>query len=533
MSRKISIGWKYGELIRINNSKEPDHVNLDDQQDSKKEEEEVPESSLPPQIDSKKKKLLILNLNGFLIRKIHILDYFRCVFLPNRVADYRFLDTILFKRPFSQEFMRFCLQRFEVAIWSSAVEKNVRGALTCAIGGDLVDKLLFVWDQSHCNNTGYKSMENAQKPLFLKVLEHVWNQYPSYSASNTLLIDDKPYRTIHNPVNTAIFIESYDLENEMDNFLDPNGALCEYLNGVAEAENVQEYVEHYRFGLPPITPEHRDWDLFMLISYSTFGTLVKVKDMREEENVNDEGSEDELELNLPVENNINAEVEPKEKKLLIMNLNGFLMRRINLAEWESHPSTRVPDYLYRNFLLFKRPYSKEFMRFCLERFEVGVWTSARGHNLDGALTCCIGGLTNKLLFVWDQNSCWDTGFRALESLGKHLYIKEIHRVWGSIDNGRRYSCANTLVIDDKPYRAVRNPMHTTIFTQPYDIDDEEDNLLDPEGELCRYLNGVAEAEDAGEYVQQHPFGLPGITPTHPEWEYYAAFRLAYHGNGFH
>ncbi|KAL5058979.1 hypothetical protein RYX36_030583 [Vicia faba] len=66
----------------------------------------------------------ILNLNGFLIRKVHILDYFRRIFIPNRVAAYRFLDTILFKRLFSEEFMKFCLQGFEVAIWSSAVKKN-------------------------------------------------------------------------------------------------------------------------------------------------------------------------------------------------------------------------------------------------------------------------------------------------------------------------------------------------------------------------------------------------------------------------
>ncbi|KAL5052537.1 hypothetical protein RYX36_033219 [Vicia faba] len=51
MSTKISIGLKYGELIRIKYSEEPDHVNCDDQQDSKKKKEEVPESSLPPQID--------------------------------------------------------------------------------------------------------------------------------------------------------------------------------------------------------------------------------------------------------------------------------------------------------------------------------------------------------------------------------------------------------------------------------------------------------------------------------------------------
>jgi hypothetical protein len=28
----------------------------------------------------------------------------------------------VFKRPFSEEFMKFCLERFEVGLWSSAME---------------------------------------------------------------------------------------------------------------------------------------------------------------------------------------------------------------------------------------------------------------------------------------------------------------------------------------------------------------------------------------------------------------------------
>ncbi|KAG5043847.1 hypothetical protein JHK87_007762 [Glycine soja] len=30
--------------------------------------------------------------------------------------------NIVFERPFSEEFMKFCLERFEVGIWSSAME---------------------------------------------------------------------------------------------------------------------------------------------------------------------------------------------------------------------------------------------------------------------------------------------------------------------------------------------------------------------------------------------------------------------------
>ncbi|RHN48614.1 hypothetical protein MtrunA17_Chr7g0265671 [Medicago truncatula] len=95
------------------------------------------------------------------------------------------------------------------------------------------------------------------------------------------------------------------------------------------------------------------------------------------------------------------------------------------------------------------------MKFCLERFEVGIWTSAKKsrHNVDGALTFAIGEESkNKLLFIWDQSHC--------------------------------FYC------------------------------------IDPNGELCEYLKGVAEAEDVQSYVKDNAFGLPPLTSTHPHWSYY-------------
>ncbi|KEH24109.1 hypothetical protein MTR_7g103540 [Medicago truncatula] len=46
------------------------------------------------------------------------------------------------------------------------------------------------------------------------------------------------------------------------------------------------------------------------------------------------------------------------------------------------------------------------------------------------------------------------------------------------------------------------------------------NFLHPNGELCEYLKGVAEAEDVQSYVKDNAFGLPPLTSTHPHWSYY-------------
>lgn len=66
----------------------------------------------------------------------------------------------------------------------------------------------YVQDQSHCTSSGFKTIENRNKPLFLKELKKIWDKEEpnlpwekgEYTASNTLLLDDSPYKALRNPV---------------------------------------------------------------------------------------------------------------------------------------------------------------------------------------------------------------------------------------------------------------------------------------------------------------------------------------------
>lgn len=63
-------------------------------------------------------------------------------------------------------------------------------------------------DMSHSTQTGYNTLENVYKPLVFKELRKIWeNDDPSlpwkngdYNESNTLLLDDSPYKALLNPV---------------------------------------------------------------------------------------------------------------------------------------------------------------------------------------------------------------------------------------------------------------------------------------------------------------------------------------------
>ncbi|GAB2272229.1 hypothetical protein Dimus_007050 [Dionaea muscipula] len=216
-----------------------------------------------------------------------------------------------------------------------------------------------------------------------------------------------------------------------------------------------------------------------------------------------------------------------KKKLIILDLNGLLVYRTH--RWVGKiPSNRKHDGLFGNQFVYKRPFCEEFMNFCLQRFEIGLWSSGKVHNVDGVLDCVFKGLRSKLLFVWNQDHCTDYGFKTLENKEKPLFFRELKKVWVKVmppcKHGS-YSASNTLLIDETPYKGLLNPPNTGIYPEAYDANNLADNALDPKEELGRYLNGLAEAEDVQAYVEAHPFGQPAVGPEHPDWEFYSNIRL--------
>ncbi|KAL2345168.1 hypothetical protein Fmac_006453 [Flemingia macrophylla] len=195
------------------------------------------------------------------------------------------------------------------------------------------------------------------------------------------------------------------------------------------------------------------------------------------------------ELALPLEK---LNLGPK-KKLLVMNLNGLLLHRVHRADKSKIANSREVDGRYRNYL-------------------------------DDALNYAIGASRKKMLFVWDQEQCTNSGFKCKENARKPLFFKELSKIFENVKKGGPFSASNTLLIDDKPYKAFLNPPNTGIFPESYVPHNDADKELDPNGELCIFLKGVAEAGDVGIYVKDHPFGQPAVSSSHPDWEFYSQVK---------
>ncbi|VFQ68521.1 unnamed protein product [Cuscuta campestris] len=216
-----------------------------------------------------RRKLLILDLNGLLAD----------IIMPPPKGfkpDASFMRRAVFKRPFCDDFLKFCFERFDLAIWSSR-SKRIIDRVVDYLLGDLKHKLLFCWDMSHATMTKFKTLENKDKPLVCKDLRKIWETgYPGlpwkkgdYDESNTLLLDDSPYKALLNPAHTTIFPHSYNfMDKDKDNSLGPGGDLRVFLEKLADAEHVQKFVEQHPFGQPAICEKHPSWDFYSKVMRS-------------------------------------------------------------------------------------------------------------------------------------------------------------------------------------------------------------------------------------------------------------------------
>ncbi|KAL0377600.1 UNVERIFIED_CONTAM: hypothetical protein Sradi_3065500 [Sesamum radiatum] len=210
-----------------------------------------------------------------------------------------------------------------------------------------------------------------------------------------------------------------------------------------------------------------------------------------------------------------------KRKLLVLDVNGLLAHIVMPA-----PKDCRGDVHILGRAIFKRPFCDDFLKFCFQNFDVGVWSSRSKRIIDRVVEYLLGDLKDYLLFCWDMFHSTQTGFKTLENSHKPLVFKELRKIWETDDHTLPwkkgdYNESNTLLLDDSPYKALLNPLHTAIFPNSYHYEDKNDNSLGPGGDLRVYLEGLLTSEDVRKYVEQHPFGQSAINETNLSWGFYS------------
>jgi hypothetical protein len=93
------------------------------------------------------------------------------------------------KRPDLDVFIKYCLENFTVAVWTSARRDNSDKLCAYVFSPKQRAQLLFEYNQEQCS---------GQWPDFKKNLSTVWNQYSYYNEGNTLILDDSDDKMSNN-----------------------------------------------------------------------------------------------------------------------------------------------------------------------------------------------------------------------------------------------------------------------------------------------------------------------------------------------
>ena len=130
-----------------------------------------------------RRRLLILDMNGLLCHRKHVTELKGIPFNTVARAEKRG-NQFIWKRPYVDEFLEYCVDRFDVAIWSSATKTRLMEFLPAVVRENIYNQLAFVWAQDKCDQ------DEHDHRVWKKNLQRVYNMFPQQHKDDVLLLDD-------------------------------------------------------------------------------------------------------------------------------------------------------------------------------------------------------------------------------------------------------------------------------------------------------------------------------------------------------
>ena len=193
----------------------------------------------------------MLDLNGLLLK--------RCQQKPSSIHESIQIDSnkLIILRPGCIQFLTTLLKKFNVGIWSTALESNVLQIVR--ILQDKTGEILpffVVWAQEACEQGQSKilfRLDNPRVPAMFKPLSKIAACFDCDSR-RTVLIDDSPYKGCASPDENCIYPTKFDEEKVVDNILIEE--LLPYILRLDESEDVRKVIGSNRYGQPPVSNEN-------------------------------------------------------------------------------------------------------------------------------------------------------------------------------------------------------------------------------------------------------------------------------------
>ncbi|KAF2118813.1 HAD-like domain-containing protein [Lophiotrema nucula] len=199
----------------------------------------------------------------------------------------------------------------------------------------------------------------------------------------------------------------------------------------------------------------------------------------------------------------NYVIDPPERMLVILDLNGTLIYR---------PNRHRPTHM------IARPFLKPFLAYLFENFAVMVWSSARPENVKVLVNNALDHtLRDKLVAYWGRNS-----FKlAPEHYSQNVQVyKDLKLIWEDdtvqkhhpkYSSGGRFNQRNTILIDDTSLKAAAQPFNLLEIPEFEGL--EEDPNPEVLREVAGYLEVLRMQHDVSRFIRIQPFHDDG------RWQY--------------
>jgi RNA polymerase II subunit A small phosphatase-like protein len=167
------------------------------------------------------RKLLVLDLDETLV--------FATEEKLEREADFMVGQYFVYRRPFLDEFLEFCFENFEVAVWTSST-RNYAGKIIESIFHKK-DEISFFWARERCT----VSFDMEEREYYLQKKMHKVRRR-GYDLKGVIVVDDSPekWRTSYgNLVRVKAFFGDPD-DEELKH-------LAVYLERLLKIENIRRF----------------------------------------------------------------------------------------------------------------------------------------------------------------------------------------------------------------------------------------------------------------------------------------------------
>ena len=191
---------------------------------------------------------------------------------------------------------------------------------------------------------------------------------------------------------------------------------------------------------------------------------------------------------------------------IVLDLNGLLLKRCEQQPSSVFESIQIDSKRY----VVLRPGCIQFLKILLEKYNVGIWSTAKESNVLSILRVLQDKAGEILPFfvVWSQEAC-EMGEHYKLARPDNPSIQAMFKPVSKISTCFDCDARRTILIDDSPYKGCASPDNNCIYPTKFDEEKLVDNVLIHE--LLPYLLQLDESNDVREVIGSNRYGQPPVS----------------------